>query len=68
MYYYRRRGLGLIGIGVNNVAAESQTKVPAGLTAGKIEELKELASLKQSGVLSITEFDREKQRILGNNK
>jgi hypothetical protein len=36
---------------------------PAGTS--RLDELKELASLKQQGVLTEQEFDREKARILG---
>jgi Short C-terminal domain len=38
---------------------------PGGLGTDTIEQLKQLAGLRDSGVLTPEEFDREKQKLLG---
>jgi hypothetical protein len=49
------------------VAAEASTAAPAaqGLTSEDLDKLKELAALKDQGVLTEAEFDAEKAKILG---
>ncbi len=37
---------------------------PAGMTADKMEQLKQLGELRQSGILTDAEFEIEKQKIL----
>jgi hypothetical protein len=44
-------------------AASGQPAAPAG--GGKIEQLKQLGELRDSGVLTPEEFEREKQKVLG---
>lgn len=44
--------------------AQAQSQVPSAAPASKADELAKLAQLRDSGVLSPEEFEREKQRLL----
>jgi len=45
--------------------AEQAPPEPAGISSEGIEQLKQLAALKDQGVLTEEEFEAEKQKILG---
>ena len=44
---------------------QAAAPTPSGMTTEKIEQLKQLGQLRESGILTDAEFESEKQKILG---